>query len=333
MQHKVTFVVPIYNIDEALLRRCIDSLLSQTEADIEIVLVNDGSPDNSGVVCDEYAEKNSRIKVFHTENKGVSNARNVGIDNSTGEYLCFIDPDDYLEADCVEKTFNVAKKTIADIVMFRHRIDGGDAIETTGEINTIDKSEISKLKVNTITKKDGKYDTGMCWSKLYKSSFIKENKLKYELGVRKAQDRLFVYDCLCSNPQICTYDYVGYVYTTNNGNSICRRYNPGIVEILNNTASKFQQRIDKETDENIIKAGYTMNTLFLNEIFLLYICHKQNNLPTKQKVQIIKDMFKNGKLLEAVKKAELAGLSKREKLMATLLKAKMYRLCIFMYKM
>lgn len=333
MQHKVTLIVPIYNIDEALLRRCIDSLLSQTLSDIEIILINDGSPDNSGIICDEYAGKDARIKVFHTENKGVSNARNVGIDNATGEYLCFIDPDDYLETDCIENTYNAAINSNTDILMFRHRIDGKESVTATGDVNAVDSSEISTLKVNTITKKDGKYDTGMCWSKLYRASFIADNELRYELGVRKAQDRLFVYDCLCRNPVIHTYDYVGYVYTTNNGNSICRRYNPGIVKILDNTASKFQMRIDKEADETIINAGYTMNVLFLNEIFLLYICHKQNDMPVGEKVKIIKNIFKNKTILMAVKKAKLSGLSKREKLMTTLLRVKLYTLCILMYKM
>ena len=93
---KITVIVPVYNT-EKYLRRCVDSILAQTFTDFELLLVNDGSTDGSGAICDEYAQKDSRVRVFHKENGGVSSARNIGIDNAQGDWITFIDSDDRIE--------------------------------------------------------------------------------------------------------------------------------------------------------------------------------------------------------------------------------------------
>ena len=93
---QISIVVPVYNV-EKYLERCIDSILAQTFTDFELLLINDGSKDSSGLICDKYAEKDSRIRVFHKENEGVSRARNLGISNARGRWLCFIDSDDWVD--------------------------------------------------------------------------------------------------------------------------------------------------------------------------------------------------------------------------------------------
>lgn len=112
---KISVIVPVYNVEQYL-PRCIDSILAQTFTDFEILLINDGSTDNSGKICDEYAQKDNRIRVFHKKNGGVSSARNVGLDNAKGEWLAFIDADDWIDvnyliienynnADVIEKSY------------------------------------------------------------------------------------------------------------------------------------------------------------------------------------------------------------------------------------
>ena len=114
---EVSIIVPVYNV-EKYLPRCIDSILAQTSTNFELILIDDGSTDKSGMICDEYAKKDNRIKVFHKENGGVSSARNIGLDNASGEWLAFIDPDDAVDkeylslpelckADVIEKSFIV----------------------------------------------------------------------------------------------------------------------------------------------------------------------------------------------------------------------------------
>lgn len=111
---KVTLIAPVYNVSKYL-ANCIESIISQTHKNLEIILVNDGSKDNSGEIADEYAAKDSRIKVIHQENKGVSSARNAGIEAATGDYICFADSDDYLNPDYVEYLLKMAVDNDADI--------------------------------------------------------------------------------------------------------------------------------------------------------------------------------------------------------------------------
>lgn len=125
---KVTVVVPIYNV-QSYLNRCIESIVNQTYKNLEILLIDDGSPDNCPQLCDEWAKKDSRIKVIHKKNEGLGMARNTGIDNATGEYICFIDSDDYIDLNMIEKTQSSIKKYDSDIVMF-----GMNCVDDSGKI-------------------------------------------------------------------------------------------------------------------------------------------------------------------------------------------------------
>ena len=101
MKPKISVIVPVYNT-EKYLQRCIDSILLQSFTDFELLLIDDGSTDSSGTICDKYAEQDSRIRVFHKANGGASSARNIGLDNAIGEWVCFVDSDDSLTRDAVE---------------------------------------------------------------------------------------------------------------------------------------------------------------------------------------------------------------------------------------
>ena len=112
----VSIIIPVYNV-ELYLSKCIDSILAQSFTDWECILVDDGSKDNSGSICDNYALKDNRIKVIHQNNSGVSVARQVGIDNVCGEYCIHIDPDDWIESNMLEELYNKAKSDDADMVI------------------------------------------------------------------------------------------------------------------------------------------------------------------------------------------------------------------------
>lgn len=111
---KVSVIVPIYNV-EKYLKKCIKSIIGQTYENIEIILVEDGSPDNSSEICDEFAKMDKRIKVIHKKNEGVSAARNSGLDVATGDYVCFVDGDDYVMPDYVEYMLKLAIDNKTDI--------------------------------------------------------------------------------------------------------------------------------------------------------------------------------------------------------------------------
>lgn len=111
----ISVIVPVYNV-EKYLSQCIESVQNQTFKDWELILVDDGSPDNCGKICDEYANKDNRIRVIHKENGGLSSARNAGLDAATGEYITYLDSDDYIAVDMLEKMLDIAIKTNADMV-------------------------------------------------------------------------------------------------------------------------------------------------------------------------------------------------------------------------
>lgn len=113
---KISIIIPVYNA-EKYLHRCLNSILSQTFTDFEVLLINDGSPDNSGKICDEYALNDSRIKVFHKENGGVSRARQVGTDYANGEYIIHVDPDDWIEPSMLQDLYNKAFDDNVDMVI------------------------------------------------------------------------------------------------------------------------------------------------------------------------------------------------------------------------
>ena len=116
MNKLISIIVPIYNV-EKYLRRCIDSIINQTYKNLEVILIDDGSPDNCGKICDEYAQSDPRIKVIHKANGGLSDARNTGIDAACGQYIFFLDSDDWIDCKCIEKLNNLIKTRDADIAM------------------------------------------------------------------------------------------------------------------------------------------------------------------------------------------------------------------------
>ena len=114
----ISVIVPVYNV-ELYLEKCLDSILAQTYSDLEVLVIDDGSTDRCGEVCDRFAEQDHRIKEFHTENHGLSAARNLGLDQMQGKYVGFVDNDDWIEPDMYEMLFNIAEQTNADIVTCR----------------------------------------------------------------------------------------------------------------------------------------------------------------------------------------------------------------------
>lgn len=132
MGRKLSVIVPVYNVEQYL-SRCVDSILGQSFSDLEVILVNDGSRDGSGGICDSYARRDPRVRVIHKENGGLSSARNAGIDAAEGEYLAFVDSDDWIEQDCYETMLALTEKYGADLVCAgRYDVDGGTGKKKVG---------------------------------------------------------------------------------------------------------------------------------------------------------------------------------------------------------
>ena len=169
--NKVSIIIPVYNV-EKYITKTIESVINQTYSDIEVILIDDGSEDSSGSICDEYAKNDDRIKVFHQENLGVSQARNKGIDISTGDYILFIDSDDYVSNDYIEALINGAIKTNADVCCCGYTcITKEDRYEHNDYPECLEATR--EVFLNCLFSGTG----GTVCSKLYRSEIIKENSI------------------------------------------------------------------------------------------------------------------------------------------------------------
>lgn len=197
---KISIIVPVYNV-EKYLRRCLDSIVDQTFTDFELLLVDDGSTDQSGKICDEYNEKDARIKVFHKENGGVSTARNLGLDNAIGEYVSFVDSDDWVEPNyCQTLVDNIGD---ADIMFFDeiwHYEDGCSPIVSSGSFCSHERNEIEKKILQMISNEHNHNYFGYTWNKIFKREIIDSNDIRFVDGLSVSEDEIFTLDyCLNAN--------------------------------------------------------------------------------------------------------------------------------------
>jgi len=173
---KISVIVPIYNV-EKYLRRCIDSIINQSYENLEIILVNDGSLDNSSAVCEEYKKNDNRIIVIHQENKGVSAARNAGIDLHSGKYISFVDSDDWIDRDMIYSLYHNLIKYDADISVCGMRCFDKDANLISSEQLDTNKIVIFSEPLSAF-KEDKDYICDVVWNKLYKSHLFADNRFQ-----------------------------------------------------------------------------------------------------------------------------------------------------------
>ncbi|EOS8043420.1 glycosyltransferase, partial [Enterococcus faecium] len=173
---EISIIVPVYKV-EPYLRKCVDSILAQTFTDFEVILVDDGSPDNSGKICDEYASKDSRVRVIHKKNGGLSSARNAGIDVARGKYLGFVDSDDYIEKDMYELLYDNIVKEQADL-----SICGVYDLYANREPKILKTQYMVLSKIEAMKMiLEAKVVSVQAWNKLYKKEIF--DTIRYPEGV------------------------------------------------------------------------------------------------------------------------------------------------------
>lgn len=202
---QISVIVPVYNV-EKYLHRCVDSILAQTFTDFELILVDDGSPDNCGAICDEYAAKDSRIRVIHKENGGVSSARNAGIDAAGGEYSTFIDSDDYVTADYLAGLMRTSADLVCQTAVMVYEKDGTEhrCHMTPQKINNPDSNQIRELLLK------GGFNWTPC--KRFRTNIISTNHVQFNHKVNFGEDTLFVVEYTKYARTICVEDIANYRY-------------------------------------------------------------------------------------------------------------------------
>ena len=216
-QPSISIIVPIYNM-EWCMRKCIDSILAQTFTDFECLLIDDGSTDDSPAICDEYAQKDARVKVYHKPNGGLSDARNYGLERALGEYTIFADPDDWVDAEGLDQLYEKAKETNADRVMC-------DIYYNDPHSQRYRKQEPTNLSHFDVLKDliTGKV-YGFTVTKLIKSELYHKFGLKYPTGMYGCEDQFTICKLLKNNIRIEYFPIAYYHYMHYGNTTQSRRY-------------------------------------------------------------------------------------------------------------
>lgn len=278
----ISVIVPVFNVEKYLCE-CLDSIINQSYKNIEIILVDDGSTDDSGKICERYRHKDNRITVLHKSNEGLSSARNKGLEKARGEYIQFIDSDDYIDTDTIEIMHDIVCKYNADVVSYSHYIlnEGRKVCDYTGKIKLIDKMEAIKEIMLDDTIRN------YAWEKLWKRKLFDE--IRFPFG-KKFEDLLTTPLLLEKTEKIVVYDIPKYYYRQRNDSIMGKQSNELRLEYIDavckmNTYLKEKYpEIEKYLNYNIV--NMTLNTYNDIAIFGMY------ELLKKDTVKQIYDMSK-----------------------------------------
>ena len=250
----ISVIIPAYNI-ENYIENCINSVLNQTYTDFEILLVDDGSTDSTGKIADELASKDSRIRVFHTENKGVSNARNTALRKAKGEYLSFIDGDDFIESTLFEDAINSIIKMNADAFMFEYFIDNS----SSSIKHSIDMSFYGTISSEKAIQFSIDVQNRFLWSKIIKKELV--NDLWFNIDIILGEDTLFICEALSKATRVVYSENAYYHYVIRQGSATNSSFNrkklngvdayKGVVDICEEAGFKDVAQISRKSLANL----------------------------------------------------------------------------------
>lgn len=342
MINRLSIIVPVYKIKESYLYQCLESLNQQSRDDYQVILIDDGSPDRCGDICDEFAKKNDVFYVIHQENQGVSVARNTALEYATTEWVTFVDADDWVDDNYVETIYKIIddEAKSADIVMLDYIREFKDSrpIESLGfKQGFLNKEGLETCKLSTFYKlmiddKYNSYETITLWNKVYRLSFIKENNIWFVKEALKGQDRLFNADALNTTNNIYYAPVPLYHYRCFR-TSRTNKYDPKIPQLTVIELDNLKQIVRKhkiEENANVFVTCRVCTRLYAN--LRLYYFHSQNPKSLREKMKDISLLIDSEPYKEALTSVEPSLLSLPEKLFVFSLKYKLFLLCFILVK-
>lgn len=265
METLISVIIPVYNV-EKYLPQCIESVINQTYKNLEIILVDDGSSDNSGKICNQYAESDSRIKVIHKQNDGVSKARNDGIEISTGELIYFLDSDDWIDLCLFEEIIKAYTENEFDAVFFDYVVEYTNKKITEKSLTLSDELVTYSNSIEYLT---SYMKNGYMWNAVYKTSVIKDNKIIFKKNVSPIEDMLFKFSCY---PFIKSYAYIKHAYHH------YRQLNNSAIHSLRKNYSVILKNIYNEMCSQIAKGIYPPKSEIVpNSKYLCYLSRVAEN--------------------------------------------------------
>ena len=341
----ISIIVPVYKVKEIYLRQCIESLIDQTYYNIEIILVNDGTPDNGGVICDEYAKNDSRIKVIHQKNQGASVARNNGMKLASGEWITFVDADDWIELDTCEKLKNAIMKEKMDFLIFALKVNFTNRVVENPFWNkkfaSLDRKSREELQIQIFYKTLSSFSppynmVGVAVCKLYKASFLKKYDLKFNSELLLSEDGVFAFWALENANKVYYLNEFLYHYRRHRDSATNQYrknaetdYRLGVEElekclIVTNKNSRFYTALNYRVILNLFA--------ICNQLYF----HENNTESFTQKIRSLKALYYSEPYLSAIKKVGIKNYSKNsgyfQKVGYSLLKFRAFFLFYFFFK-
>lgn len=321
----VSVIVPVYKVPEGYLRKCIESIVGQTLKEIEIILVDDGSPDNCGVICDEYASKDERVKVIHQQNKGLSGARNSGVKAACGKWITMVDGDDWLEEVTLEQALSEGEKAEVQIVIWGAVKDYNGKLEPYNYTKYLEDGKVyvgDECKYVRELLLHYNASIATAYSKLIRRDFIIENNIYHDEVLRQGAEGLEYCLRLLVNAHKILFINTHWYHYIYNPNSISARSS----EANNNYIIKCFEKIKLSIgdDENL--------RLWLNNRLLYVIIttaisgyfHPENIEPHKLKKSKYREFLKIPIIAEALKTSNKKELSKQRLIILWLIKHKIF---------
>lgn len=327
---KVSFIVITYNTKEDYLKKSIESIIQQTCRNIEIIIVDDGSNNGTEKLCDEYANLDSRIKVIHQKNNGAGVARNKGIESAKGEWIAFVDSDDWISLNMTENIYKYFSNN-QDIISFGYADCIGNKYYSHmyGNLKTIQfkKSEFDSIEL-AIMKDKEKTEAypmffGAVWNCVYRRDFLNKNNIRFVASLRRAQDAVFNLHAIEKAENIMYLKEEFYYYRIHSA-SICHRFaaNPQIYDALINELFRFCELNNK--DIRFYKAYDNFRATFLLEAIKLHYFHKDNPESKKERINQLDKSINREPYKSLMVKYNTIDLSKKQKMQLNLLNNKKY---------
>lgn len=316
---KISIVVPVYNV-EKFLSRCIDSIICQTYKNLEIILVDDGSKDNSSSICDLYEKKDKRIKVIHKENGGLSSARNAGIEEATGDYIAFVDSDDYIEPNMYEEMYNAAKKLSCDIITcnYKYVYDDGSIKLINNDKKNEEFDFVSSIKEMNLF---NKFDMSAC-TKLFKKDLFDD--IRFPVG-KLSEDYYIMYLLFEKSNKVYYiaspyYNYFQRKNSITKSNKINHDFMYAALEQMKYLETKYPDEL-----KNICHAAFLSANLTVYDFYL-----KNGVKCPKEMLKVFKNNVKGN--YKYVKKAKMYGIKKKIQFVLFMYCVPLYNVIFKMYK-
>lgn len=333
MTHLLTIIVPIYKIKEEYLRKCLQSLVDE-KCNVSIILVDDGTPDDGGKICDEYANTYENVTVIHQKNSGVSNARNAGLELTQSTWVTFVDGDDWIESANLESICGYLKGEAKDAeIVFCDYVDEFNSKSVLQKMNMaggfFDKETLKACAIAPFYKLiqsnvENPYSIAVVWNKIYKTEFLKANAIKFSPGMRLGEDRIFNAKALFETDKICYINKTLYHYRWVT-DSATNSYNPKITEdCLTELYALRQVLLDYNKIAEMQRYFTCRICTRLYSCMRLYFFNKGNKQPYREKKRAFKAFASNNLFDDALKSVDKSLLTFQEKVFIFSIKHKLY---------